>query len=240
VERRYSDAYAELHRRHWWWQAREEVVLETLRRHRPAAGWGAILDVGCGDGLLFDQLEEFGRVEGVEPDAAVIGDRYRDRIYAAPFDERFQPGKRYSLILMLDVLEHLPDAHAAIVHALDLLANGGNLLITVPAFQALWTTHDDLNRHVRRYTRASFRAAANGAPLKILEERYLFQALFPAKLAVSAVERLFHLSPRVPAVPPAWINSAMRRFLRIEEKMFRAVPVPFGSSLLVMGVKSRL
>lgn len=126
---------------------------------------------------------------------------------------------------------------AALGLALGLLIPGGNLLITVPAFQALWTAHDDLNHHVRRYTRSSFRAAANGAPLEILEERYLFQALFPAKVAVRAVERVFHLPPRVPSVPPGWINGAMRGYLRIEEKLFRLVPAPFGSSLLVMGRK---
>ncbi|HEV2386406.1 MAG TPA: class I SAM-dependent methyltransferase [Candidatus Acidoferrales bacterium] len=238
MEREYSDAYAKLHRRHWWFQAREEVVLDALRRHRPAGGWAGILDVGCGDGLLFDRLEEFGRVEGVEPDAAVIGARHRDRIYATPFDERFQTGKQYSLILMLDVLEHLPDAHGALALAIKLLVPAGHLLVTVPAFPVLWTTHDDLNHHARRYTKASFRAAMNGAPLRILEERYLFQSLFPAKLAVRAAERLFRLPARVPSIPPSWLNGAMRGYLRFEERVLRQARVPFGSSLLVMGQKA--
>src|SRR2546426_4518668 len=53
-------------RRHWWWRARERLILDVLRRLRPGAGWSAILDVGCGDGLFFERLAEFGPVEGVE------------------------------------------------------------------------------------------------------------------------------------------------------------------------------
>lgn len=237
MDRRYSDNYAETYSKHWWWRAREEVVVETLRRHCPREDQAQILDVGCGDGLLFDRLAEFGRAEGVEPDGAVLSDRFRGRIYPVPFDGQFQPGKKYSLVLMLDVLEHLPNAPAALCHALNLLVPGGILLITVPAFQALWTTHDDLNHHVRRYTKTTLRAVADGIPLEILEERYLFQSLFPAKLAVRAVERACRLAPHVPSVPARWANHLLRRYFRIEEKLFRKVPVPFGSSLLVVARK---
>jgi SAM-dependent methyltransferase len=234
VEREYSEAYGEIYRRHWWWRAREEVVVETLRRHLPKRGGAEILDIGCGDGFLFDRLAEFGRAEGVEPESAMIGDRFRGRIYPVPFDERFQPNKRYAVVLMLDVLEHLREAKAALRHATELIEPGGTLLVTVPAFPALWTAHDDLNHHVRRYTRRSFRELAQGEALRIIEERYLFQALFPVKLALRAVESLFRLAPRVPSVPPAWLNQALRGYVRAEEKIFRKIPAPFGSSLLVV------
>lgn len=237
MERKLSDAYADLHRRHWWFRVREEVVVESLRRHLPSDSQNEILDIGCGDGLLFDRLAEFGRVEGVEPDAGVISEQFRGQIHAVPFDERFQPGKKYTLVLMLDVLEHLPDAQASLVHALDLLVPGGILLITLPAFQLLWTAHDDLNHHVGRHTKAGFRAIANGAPIDIIEERYLFHALFPVKLAIRAFERALRLPPRVPCAPPPPINRMMRGYFRMEEKAFRKVPVPFGSSLLVVASK---
>jgi SAM-dependent methyltransferase len=233
----YSKTYAEVYRKHWWWRAREEVVIETLRRHRPVESHETILDVGCGDGLFFDRLSEFGRVEGVEPEAAVLSERFRSQIHAVPFDDQFRPGRQYSLILMLDVLEHIPDPGAALRHAVHLLMPGGMLLVTLPAFQVLWTKHDEINHHVRRYTRRSFRALAAGLGLELLEERYLFQALFPAKLAIRAVEVILNLGPRVPSVPPAWLNHAMRGYLLVEERVFRALPVSFGTSLLVVARK---
>src|SRR2546426_10425650 len=83
-------------RRHWWWRARERLILDVLRRLRPGAGWSAILDVGCGDGLLFERFAEFGPVEGVEPDASLVASDgpYRDRIHVVPFDRSFRPGRR--------------------------------------------------------------------------------------------------------------------------------------------------
>lgn len=71
-------------------------------------------------------------------------------------------GKDYSLILMLDVLEHLEDPVGALQHAVDLLTPEGTLLITVPAFMALWTNHDVLNHHLTRYTKRSFSNVARG------------------------------------------------------------------------------
>jgi 2-polyprenyl-3-methyl-5-hydroxy-6-metoxy-1,4-benzoquinol methylase len=233
VEREYSGAYADIYRRHWWWRAREEVVIETLRRLRPAHGSERILDIGCGDGLMFDRLAEFGQVEGVEPETAVLSDRNRERIFPVAFDENFQPGKRYTIVLMLDVLEHLREADAALRRAVALLDPGGILLITAPAFPVLWTRHDELNHHVRRYTRRTLRELTQNQPLEIVEERYLFQALFPAKLVVRAVEGLLGLPPRVPSVPPTWLNSAMQTYTRIEERSFRHARAPFGASLLL-------
>src|ERR1051326_7977069 len=163
MDSQYGRHYRDLYQRHWWWRARERLILDVLRAHRPASGWRNVLDVGCGDGLFFDalaQLDGVTLVEGVEPDASLVsrdGPHY-DRIHVAPFDARFQPGRRYSLVLMLDVLEHLPDPAAAVSHAISLLEPDGVLLATVPAFMSLWTRHDELNHHYTRYTEQTFRA----------------------------------------------------------------------------------
>ena len=87
----YSEEYSYLYSRHWWWRAREAVVLDTLLRLQPTNGWGFILDVGCGDGLLFDRLLELGDVDGVEPstDAVRNDGPHRSRITLAPFDQNF-------------------------------------------------------------------------------------------------------------------------------------------------------
>ena len=66
----YGARYRDLFQRHWWWRARERVILDALRAHQPAAGWRDVLDVGCGDGLFFDELSKLPGVqlvEGVEP-----------------------------------------------------------------------------------------------------------------------------------------------------------------------------
>lgn len=234
----YGARYAELYRRHWWWRVREAAILAELRRLRPPAGWRRILDVGCGDGLFFDRLAEFGEVEGVEPDTALLDPtgRWRAAIHAVPFDERFQPGNRFDVILMLDVLEHLVHPEAALQHAVRLLTPGGVVVITVPALQWLWTRHDDLNHHVMRYDRKSIRRLARAAGVRILRERYLFQWLVPVKLAVRALEAVRPARPELPGIPPGPINRLLRAITRLESEVALRIPLPLGNSLLVSGV----
>lgn len=240
MDPKYGQQYRDLFEKHWWWRARTRYILETLRRYRPAAGWTNILDVGCGDGLFFAQLKEFGDVEGVEPCAELVSPENpnRARIHIAPFDEHFVPNKKYSLILMLDVLEHLPDPVAALRHATDLLKPNGTFIATVPAFMALWTNHDVLNRHFTRYTKPSFRKITAETGLQIKEERYLYHWTFPAKLAVRAVERAFRLQPKPPVARDGWLNEFLYRISRLEQLTLSRLPVPFGSSLMIIGQNS--
>jgi 2-polyprenyl-3-methyl-5-hydroxy-6-metoxy-1,4-benzoquinol methylase len=242
VDPTYGLRYAELYRRHWWWRTREAAILAELRRLRPPAPSEGrrILDVGCGDGLFFDRLSAFGEVEGVEPDASLLRAEgpWRRAIHAVPFDEGFRPGHRFDAILMLDVLEHMQQPAAALRHALRLLAPGGVVIITVPAFQWLWTRHDDLNQHVRRYDRRSFKRMVHeaGGGLRILRERYLFQWVVAAKLAVRGWEALRPGAPAPPSIPPAPINGVLAAVSRLELALARRVPLPVGSTLMVSGV----
>jgi trans-aconitate methyltransferase len=136
---------------------------------------------------FFDELAKFGNVEGVEPDQSSITahNPWRDKIYISPFDRTFQPGKRYSMILMLDVLEHFRDAKNSLIRALELLDSNGTLALTVPAFPRLWTSHDDINKHFKRYTKQSLTALASQAGMKMLKCQYFFSLDVCAKIALA-------------------------------------------------------
>jgi SAM-dependent methyltransferase len=153
----------------------------------------------------------------------------------APFDARFQPRKRYSLVLMLDVIEHFPDPVAAVRRAVDLLAPDGILVATVPAFPLLWTTHDDLNHHVARYTRRSFRVLARDAGLRVERARYFFHWAFVGKLVVRLYETVVRPPTAPPRLPPRGLNRLLYLLARLEQRLLTPLPVPFGSSLLVVG-----
>jgi SAM-dependent methyltransferase len=241
VDAKYSESYRELFEGHWWWRSRTELITDKLRQLRPATGWERILDIGCGDALFFDRLAEFGEVEGVEPCAELVSpdNPHRDRIYVCSFDTTFRPGKQYSLILMLDVLEHLDDPVGALRHVLGLLAPEGLVIVTVPAFMALWTNHDVLNHHLIRYTRLSFRKLARQAGFHIQEARYLYHWTCPVKLGVRVMERLVRASPKAPKIPGRWANEALFWVSRLEQKTLSALPMPFGSSLMAVGGKGK-
>lgn len=229
----YAAAYPDLYRRHWWWRVREALLLRTIAslvgERRPAR----LLDVGCGGGLFFDALERFGHVEGIESDAGSIAHagRWRSRIVHGELDASFRPETPYDAILMLDVLEHVPDPGALLRHARPLLAPDGRLLVTVPAFGFLWTAHDDMNHHLRRYTASGLHRTLDAAGFEVVTSTYLFPSLVLPKLAVRALEALGLKSPSVPRVPARPVNAALQTWFSFE--LAAARWLPFGTSLMV-------
>jgi 2-polyprenyl-3-methyl-5-hydroxy-6-metoxy-1,4-benzoquinol methylase len=238
MDPKYGERYRDLFERHWWWRARSKFVLDVVRR-LPQENWQTILDIGCGDGLFLPELARFGEVEGVEPFAELVSrdNPYRSRIRISSFDENYLPGKQYSLILMLDVLEHSQNAVGTLRHALNLLGPRGKIVLTLPAFMTLWTNHDVLNRHYVRYTKSSFRTVAREAGLHIEEERYLYHWTCPLKIGIRLVERVLRLSPKPAEVPALAINELLFRISRIEQIALTPLSLPFGSSLMIIGSK---
>ncbi len=234
----YARRYRLLYREHWWWRARRLYLLDVLDELCPGGGWRNVLDVGCGAGLFFDDLEAFAdRVEGVEPDADLVAAEGTptERIHVRPFDASFRPDREYGLVLMLDVLEHMDDPGGALRHAGRLLEPGGRLLVTVPAFRWLWTTHDEVNRHRTRYDRRSLSSLAEASKIEVLRMAYFFHWTVPAKLLVRVWEVLRRPEPTPPSVPPPWLNRLLYGLSRLEQRLPGPVGLLPGSSLLMVG-----
>jgi SAM-dependent methyltransferase len=235
VDPNYSAYYRRLHENHWWFRMRERWVLQALRETQPPTGWNSILDVGCGDALFFDSLAEFGDVEGVETSREIVNpaNPHFSKIHIGPFDDSFQPGKQYSLLLLLDVLEHIPDPADALRRCASVLKPGGTLLITVPAFNLVWTNHDVINHHATRYRKSTLFPLLQQARLKIEGSAYWFQWTFPVKLAERFVEKLFRLPPSNPPIPPLFINRALCSLCSLEHSILGPLHLPFGTTLFV-------
>ena len=235
----YAQEYRELYQNHWWWRSRERAIQREIELDPPRSDAPKILDVGCGDGLLFPVLGKYGDVYGVEPDPATLAENspHRDKIHLGFFDKSFQSEDRFDLIVMLDVLEHIEDADAALAKAVDLLTENGRLIITVPAFRSLWTSHDDLNHHFTRYTKDSFRDLAGRSGFRIGAMRYLFHWTYPAKLMIRLKEKFVATVPQSPKVPVAWMNRLLLGVTTLEQWTISRFGMPFGSSLLATGGK---
>jgi SAM-dependent methyltransferase len=237
----YAERYGELYRRHWWWRAREEYLVEVLRRYLPSHQSSRILDVGCGAGLFFGRLSEFGSVRGVETDATMKTGRPEidDRIHWGTL-ESFPADSTFDAILMLDVLEHLADPLPPLRRALGLAADRGVLVATVPAFRSLWTSHDAINEHFERYTRRPFGELLRTAGWRVETLRYFFHWTFPAKLAVRLVEAMRparDTTPELPRIPPEPLNRTLYLLSRLEQRLLAPVGLP-GSSLLAVATRA--
>ena len=235
----YAAAYPELYRRHWWWRVREEILLQKIRRMLADVSRPRILDVGCGAALFFDALQQLGHVEGIETDRAAVerSGRWRSRIVVGELDDSYEPDAPFDLILMLDVLEHVRDPGRLLQRAGEILTPGGCILVTAPAFNCLWTAHDDMNHHVTRYTARAMRRTIRRAGLAAVETHYMFQSLVVPKLLVRLREALTAGPARVPGIPPAAVNHAVQMWFRAEYVL--AGWLPFGGSLLAVAASMK-
>jgi 2-polyprenyl-3-methyl-5-hydroxy-6-metoxy-1,4-benzoquinol methylase len=240
MDESYGAEYERLYHDHWWWRARESILVGVLRRLRPKPG-SAILDVGCGNALSFPSLAEFGTVRGIEVEAKLLDDAgpFRAQISTDPLGSAAydDPRWRFDVITALDVVEHIDDDRGAVARMVGMLERGGFLIITVPAFELLWDYHDEINFHRRRHTAGSVKRLLAGQGVELLELRYLFRWLFFPKLAVRILNggRARKLAQH--GVPGPLVNRVLERMCVLEDRLLGRLPVPVGTSVLAVARK---
>lgn len=246
---------------HYWHLYRRGVILDVLRA-AGVDGGQALLELGCGAGTVTTFLNENGlRVDygDVHRQALVFArERARARLprdadhrfVRVDITRRLPPGD-YDGVLLLDVLEHLPDPHAVMRAVHELLARraaaGASpfVLFTVPAFQMLWSPWDDRERHKRRYTLASAKALAGETGFAVERATYFFFPLFFAASAVKAARTARDLVRRAPAAPVDFtdmaetknnpvLNATMLRLLGAERRWLTKRDLPLGTSVLIL------
>lgn len=226
---------------HWWYRGRREVIDQELDRLGLKPRMEA-LDAGCGSGRTLQELARYcGSVAGLEldPEAAEVArtqgnfDVRTGRVEELPWAT-----DSFDLITCLDVIEHTPDDTVALRELRRVSRSGGWLILTVPAYQALWSRHDEMNHHFRRYSRARLARAVLEAGWR-LERMTSFNSLLLAPAAlVRLVQRQRPTDGRYTSelhLPPAWLNRMLELPLRAESRWLAAGnTLPFGLSLLAV------
>ena len=161
---------------HWYYRAKGRALLSFLGN----LSVDVVTDVGAGSGVFSRQLLDAGIARKaccVDPAYAQERvERYRERDIVFT---RSMAGAPQQLVLMMDVLEHVEDDVALLRDYTHAMSAEGRVLVTVPAFQFLWSGHDVFLEHHRRYTLSSLEAVVRQAGLTPLRSRYFFGVLFP-------------------------------------------------------------
>lgn len=225
---------------HWWFRGRRDVLCSILRQLALAPGT-RVLEVGSGTGGNLDILAQFGSVSGLEMDANALAmsvERTRGRFDLrrgrCPDDVPFHEGT-FDLICFLDCLEHIADDVGTLEGMRGLLAPGGSILVTVPAYQWLWSAHDEFLHHHRRYDRASLTKCAQAAGYRIERVTYFNTLLLPLAVAVRWCDRLLRRGRSSgDAVPAAPLNAILYGIFKREASWLAHHGLPFGVSLLAV------
>lgn len=226
---------AALEERHWWFQGKR-LLLESLIA-RAGGARGRLLDVGCGTGGVLGLLAGRGTVVGIDYsdlalrfcrskglDAVVQGSAL-----ALPF-----AGESFDLCVMMDVLEHVDDERALLGEVRRVLRPGGAALVSVPAFQALWSPHDEAFEHRRRYRRAQLEARVREAGFGVEWASYTNFFVFPPVLVWRTLRRWTGVAPGMRTdffSVPEPVNRALVGAYRAESALIRRLALPFGVSV---------
>jgi SAM-dependent methyltransferase len=247
MQESYSTIYVDLWRHHWWWRARHELVMHTIEQLLHGDDMPPernILDIGCAGGVTFDDLSRYGEVYGVEPDPNLVGScpQWRERIELTRFGPSYSTSRQYDLVLMLDVLEHIEDDAMALGRVRQLLKPGGQAILTVPALQSLWSVHDVINLHYRRYDKRGLKRLLEDSGFTVRDLRYFFiwplGLMYLRKLLLGPKQRSGK-SYTVP-IPFPPVNRLFVSLSRSEQKLMRfGIRWPLGSSLLAVVKRPR-
>lgn len=233
-----------MERTYWWFVGKRYLARTILKTVVPMDGPKdkALLDIGCGTGMVMELLGNFGNAFGMDVSSEALrflrkSDRHRlvkaNADNAVPFKD-----DTFSTITCLDVLEHLDDDLSALKEAYRVCAPGGHMILTVPAFHFLWSPHDEALHHRRRYTRSSLLHAVSRCKWQVAGCSYYNLALFLPILAVRMLSRYRRqgVNPRsdFSLAFPRWLNAMLAGLFCAEIRLLRFLYFPFGVSLVAI------
>lgn len=237
MQHNYEEEYFEEEENNPWFVKRRELIFDLISKFSRNT---RIIDYGCGSGQMLQYLETkgFKNLDGFEVSSYFIKNRKtKAKIYCAKADIK---NRRYDVILVLDVIEHIRDDRKTLEEIGKLLAFGGTVIISVPAFMALWSQHDIVNKHFRRYdTRMLTKILPPGMQIK---RKFFWNFfLFVPTAFVKIVKRnnrkkvtsdLSSMSPLASLI--------FKFFLGLENKLLKVgVNLPFGTSLFFILKKTK-
>ena len=227
---------------HWWFRARRRI-LASVMEGLPLPEHAEIADFGCGTGGMMQVLSRFGRVTGVD-DAPLAREYCARRGLSGVLtpEEWTGAGTDYDVITAFDVVEHVDDDVDLLDRLRQRLNVGGHLVVTVPAYQWLWSEFDEMNHHRRRYTEGRLGTVLGRAGFTVDRSSYFQAYLFPPMALVRLLEKIR------PAGAGADPGEAMDRWFKVgplngffeavfasERHWLRYGRFPFGSSILALG-----
>jgi SAM-dependent methyltransferase len=227
---------------HWWYRARRDILADYLTRYAALPTGARILEIGCGTGHNLPMLAGFGSVEAIEIDPAaraIASARLGRPVGDAPLPAL--PGierAAYDLIAVLDVVEHIEDDVVALAAMRECLKPGGKILIAVPAHQWMWSAHDTVNHHHRRYSKKTLTAAIAAAGLRPRKLTYFNSLLFPLAAAARVAGRLTGRDDSDDSPPAKPLNALFETIFRLERHAIGRVPMTPGVSIVTLAEPS--
>ena len=210
-----------------------------------------IWDIGAGGGAMVHRLGKRGiEIVSVEPlpEGAASIASVGGEVFCSTLQDLMLPKNSIPAISLFDVLEHLEEPTELLQEIYRVLKPGGFLLVSVPAFQFLWSAEDEALGHFRRHSKASLKNLVGGEGFSVLSTRYFFASLVPLAFLIRTIPYRLRMNRSSTDViltntsrlaPSRLINSFARSILGLELRLAKLVALPFGLSVFALGEKPR-
>ncbi len=238
----YEAKYHEIEAHTWWFKTRRERVVDILRKQTRNS---RILDVGCSSGMLLSDLQalgfsEFTGIDVSEKAVALAKSRGFADCHVMDGQAPAFAKNSFDIIISSDSLEHMENDKRALANWYELLKPGGMLVVFVPAYNFLWSNHDIINHHYRRYTRSGLKSALTGAGFETKRSGYWNVLLFFPAAAIRLVQKLRPAKSepkddmhRIPAI----LDWLLASTIRVENSLGVFISFPVGLSTYCIATK---
>lgn len=249
MEQHFEEKYHDVEREHWWFRARRKKLLEMLKDVPRDA---KILDVGSSSGLLLQDLREAGfsadKLYGVDISEKAVANCKANGFENAFVMDAAEPGfppSNFDIIVASDCLEHLEDDRKALKNWYRLLKPQGKLIVFVPAYQFLWSEHDEVNLHFRRYTNKELKEKLISAGYQLRQTGhwnfFLFFPISAYRLAANVFKKKGQKAEGEGegdlSMPNGLVNATLKNLVYLENKMMSKLRFPFGVSTFCVATK---
>ena len=233
--------FYKVEQQHWWFVARQDILLAFIKEIIKLPPEAFVLDVGCGTGAMLDALSQLYAAYGVDFSPIAVEycrKRGLSNVFCGNLGD-IPVNKKFDLLTFLDVIEHIDDDLGILRQGWSLLKPEGSILVTVPAYQWLWSKHDELNQHKRRYTMQKLVHLVEKAGYTVRHSTYFNTFLFPLAVLRRTWGTIADRWHDDLALPSPLINNFFRGIFRAEKLLVQHMTLPFGVSILCHASKAR-
>jgi SAM-dependent methyltransferase len=233
----FEKKYHDVEQAHWWFKSRRNYILGLLKN---APKSSRILDIGCSSGILLNELNDIGfskdNLFGIDISGKAIAN-CKEHGLENTFVMDAQSitlSEKFDIIIASDCLEHLQHDDVAIKNWHHLLKPGGELYVFVPAFMSLWSNHDVVNMHYRRYTSKELNEKLLKENFSIVKSGYWNFFLFIPVYFYRGISRMFKKEEKNDGgdihISNTAVNTLLTKLISVENRLLKSMRFPFGVS----------
>ena len=238
----YQDLF-ELEEVHWWHIAKRKICLALIKKYVKTRSNFKVLDIGCGTGKNLEEFCKFGKAFGIDTSIDAIRfcreKRGLKNVTLASAQKTGFSYDSFDVVCILDVLEHTDDKKT-LKEIHRILKPGGLLLITVPAFNFLWSRWDEVLHHRRRYTRESLSKILHLSNFNVIKISYMYSFLILPLIIIRFIKSFLFKNhyPSDFKISNKILNKVMISVSALESNLIFNGSIPFGTSLVCVAKKS--